>query len=236
MDPLPPVNHIFVDFENVHEVDLSIVGQKSVSFTLLLGPKQTKLDAALVEKLLQHAGSVHLVRLGTAGRNALDFTLAYYVGRAAVLDPSGFFHIISRDTGYDPLIVHLRSQHIRAHRHPDFTSLQNLLNPLSPAVAIPASMPAPVSAKAVKAPKLQKAPKPPTPIAPPLDERASHALEHLRGHPKNRPARESTLASHMRTLFGNKITEEEAATVVETLRGAGHVAITDKGRVTYRLN
>jgi hypothetical protein len=219
----------------VHEVDLSIIGQKSVSLTLLLGPKQTKLDAALVEKLLQHAGSVHLVRLGTAGRNALDFTLAYYVGRAAVLDPAGFFHIISRDTGYDPLIAHLRSNHVRAHRHPDFASLQNLLNPLSPTASEPVSTPAPIISKAIKAPKLQKAPKPSAPIAPPLDERAIHALEHLRGHPKNRPAREKTLASHMLTLFGNKITEEEAATVIKDLRRAGYITITDKGRVSYRL-
>jgi hypothetical protein len=235
MDQLPPVNHIFIDFENVHEVDLSIIGLKSVSLTLLLGPNQKKLDADLVEKLLQHAGSVHLVRLTTAGRNALDFTLAYYVGRAAVLDPSGFFHIISGDTGYDPLIAHLRSNQVRAHRHPDFASLQSLLNPLSPAVAAHANLPTPLPAKAVKAPKPPKAPKPSAPIAPPLDERASHALEHLRSHPKNRPARENTLVSHMRTLFGNKITEEEAASVVDSLSRAGHIAITDKGRVTYRL-
>jgi PIN domain len=235
MDLLPPVNHIFVDFENVHEVELSIIGQKSVSLTVLLGPKDTKLKTNLVEKILQHADSVHLIRLTSSGRNALDFTLAYYVGRAAVLDPSGFFYIISGDTGYDPLIAHLRSNHVRAHRHPDFTSLQSLLNPLSPAVAAPASSPAPAPAKAVKIPKPPKAPKPSTPIALPLDERASHALEHLRSHTKNRPARENTLVSHMRTLFGNKITEEEATTVVEALRRAGHIAITDKGRVTYRL-
>ena len=40
----PPVNHVFVDFENVHAVDLSVIGSKAVSFTLLVGPRQTKLD------------------------------------------------------------------------------------------------------------------------------------------------------------------------------------------------
>lgn len=235
MNSLPPVNHIFVDFENVHEVELSIIGLKSVSLTLLLGPNQKKLDAVLVEKLIQHASSVHLVRLATSGRNALDFTLAYYVGRAAVLDPAGVFHVISGDTGYDPLIAHLRSNHVRAHRHPDFASLQSLLNPSSPADTPPTNHPTPVPPKTVKTPKTAKAPKPSAPSAPALDERASHALEHLRGHPKSRPARENTLVSHMRTLFGNKITEEEASTVVEALRAAGHIAITDKGRVTYQL-
>src|SRR3954471_10219744 len=97
-----PLNHVFVDFENVHTVDLSVIGSKAVSFTLLVGLRQTKLDVSLVEKLFEHAVSVQLVRLTSAGKNALDFTLAYYVGRAVAADPTGFFHIVSRDTGYDP--------------------------------------------------------------------------------------------------------------------------------------
>src|SRR5258706_4981457 len=108
----PPVNHIFVDFENVHKIDLAVIGSKAVSFTLLVGPRQTKLDVTLVEKLFEHALSVQLVRLTSAGPNALDFTLAYYVGRAVAADPTGFFHIVSKDAGYEPLIEHLRSMHI----------------------------------------------------------------------------------------------------------------------------
>ena len=117
------MNHVFVDFENVHEVAFAVLDTKSVSFTLLLGARQTKLDAALVEKLVEHAATVQLVRLTTSGKNALDFALAYYVGRAAMADPTGHFHIVSKDTGFDPLIEHLRSRHIRAYRHDDFTTL-----------------------------------------------------------------------------------------------------------------
>src|SRR5258706_6824594 len=119
----PPVNHVFVDFENVHEIDLAIIGAKAVSFTLLMGSRQTKLDASLVEKLLEHASSVQLVRLTSGGKNALDFVLAYHVGRAAAADPAGFFHIVSKDTGFDPLIEHLKSKHIRARRHDSFATL-----------------------------------------------------------------------------------------------------------------
>ena len=132
----PPMNHIFVDYENVHEVDPALIGAKSVSLTLLLGARQTKLDAALVEKLMEHAASVQLVRLTTSGKNALDFTLAYYVGRAAMADPTGHFHIVSKDTGFEPLIEHLRSRHIRATRHDNFTPLT------TPAPAKPHSAPA----------------------------------------------------------------------------------------------
>ena len=93
----PPMNRVFVDYENVHTVDLSIIGAKAVYLTLLMGAKQTKLDADLVEKLMAHAASVQLIRLTTSGKNALDFALAYYVGRAVITDPTAYFHIVSKD-------------------------------------------------------------------------------------------------------------------------------------------
>ena len=125
------MNHVFVDFENVHEVDPAVIGAKMVSLTLLLGARQTRLDAALVEKLMEHAATVQLIRLTSSGENALDFALAYYVGRAVMADPIGWFHIVSKDTGFDPLIEHLLSRHIHARRHDDFTTL-NFSGPAKP--------------------------------------------------------------------------------------------------------
>src|SRR6266404_7385047 len=139
----PPINHIFVDFENVHEIDLAVIGSKAVSFTLLVGPRQTKLDVSLVEKLFKHAVSVQLVRFTSAGRNALDFTLAYYVGRAVAADPTGYFHIVSKDAGYDPLITHLRSRHISARRHESFATLTFEAPPRPAAPAPPVAAPKP---------------------------------------------------------------------------------------------
>ncbi len=129
----PSVNYVFVDYENVHDVDLSLIGSKTVYLTLLLGARQTKLDAPLVEKLIAHASSVQLVRLNSSGKNALDFALAYYVGRAVQADPNAWFHIISKDTGFDPLIEHLKSRHIRAYRHTDYATLTFSTAPKPPA-------------------------------------------------------------------------------------------------------
>ncbi len=95
------MNHVFMDFENVHQVDLNLIGAKSVSFTLMVGPQQTKLDSSLVEKLMEYSASVRLVKLKTKAKNALDFALSYYLGHAALADPTAYFHIIAKDTGYD---------------------------------------------------------------------------------------------------------------------------------------
>src|SRR5690349_15814188 len=103
------------------------------------------MDVSLVEKLFENAVSVQLVRLASSGRNALDFTLAYYVGRSVAADPMGHFHIVSKDAGYDPLIEHLRSRHISARRHDSFATL-TFAAPVKPATpALPAVSPKPKS-------------------------------------------------------------------------------------------
>lgn len=119
----PPMNHVFVDFENVHEIDLTVIGNKVVTFTLLLGAKHSKLDVSLVERMMEHASSVQLLRLSSSGKNALDFALAFYLGKAATTDPSAYFHIVSKDKGFDPLVEHLRSRHTNVRRHDNFSTL-----------------------------------------------------------------------------------------------------------------
>ena len=219
-DLSPPWNHVFVDFENVHELDFAALGSKPVTYTLLLGAKQTRLDAGLVEELMKHAGAVELIRLTSSGKNALDFALAYYVGRAAVVDPRGYFHIVSKDQGFDPLIEHLKSRHIRAYRHSDFSTLSFSGPPKAAAPAAAQGMAGPP--KAAAAPALPELP-------------LARALAHLKKNPNNRPKREKTLVSHLKSLLGKAATEMDALELTYALKGKGHLRITDKGVVSYHL-
>lgn len=217
-----PVNHVFVDYENVHEVDLTIIGNKAVHFMLLMGARQTKLDAALVEKLLEHAASVQLVRLASSGKNALDFTLAYYLGRAVAAEPAGFFHIVSKDAGYDPMIEHLINKRIRVRRHESFETL-TFGQPAKPAPAAPATVP--------KA-KLKSPAKPKAPVSV-LSDRATQVLEHLRKPKASRPKNQERLIRHVVALLGHKIIDNEALTVIQDLQRAGYLGISDKGVINY---
>lgn len=202
------INHVFVDFENVHEVDASVIGTKSVSFTLLLGAKQTKLDAGLVEKLMEHSASVQLIRLASSGKNALDFTLAYYVGRAATTDPTAYIHIVSKDKGFDPLIQHLRSRHIQAHRHDSFATLHFSCKAKETAVAVKAE---PAGTEAT----------------------LNRVLERLRKNVANRPKKKTTLLSHLKATLGKDATEADAAAMFEKLHKTGHLTLNEKEAVTY---
>lgn len=226
----PPLNHVFVDFENVHEIDLAVIGNRAVSFTLLIGPRQTKLEVGLVEKLFEHATSVQLVRLASTGRNALDFILTYYVGRAVAFDPAGCFHIVSRDTGFDPLIEHLVSKRIHACRHDSFATLN-----------FDSSCPLP-SAAMTAAPSVVPKPKPKAPAKPKatvkpliLDEWATRALDRLREPSATFPKNKKKMVSYLVAYFGRKITEAQALNIIETLHQAGHVAVDEKDRIAYHL-
>ena len=204
----PPLNHVFVDFENVQQIDVSVIGTKSVNFTLLLGAKQTKIDAGLVEKLLAHAASVQLVRLASSGKNALDFTLAYYVGRTVSADPAAHIHIVSKDTGFNPLVEHLRSRHIHAHRHDSFATL--------------------TFSGTVKAATLASKAEPAG-----QEEPLNRVREQLRKNVANRPKKKKTLLSHLKSHLGKGATDANAAAMLKELQEAGDLHIGDKDVVTY---
>lgn len=248
--PSPPrAHHVLVDFENVQEIDLSVIGRKSVSFTLFVGARQTKLSAALVEKLMAHADSVQLVRLQSSGRNALDFTLAYYLGRAVTADPTGEFHIVSGDTGFDPLIDHLRSRHLQVRRHDDCTTLPGAA-PAKPAGQPPKQPDEPVkAAKPARSSKSSEHPKPPMskpPLAKQPDllglnavsgltEIEKQVLEHLRRSGHSRPKKSRTLVSHLKAFCESKAFETNVDDLIASLRRAGHLSIGERDVVTYHF-
>jgi hypothetical protein len=222
----PPMNHVFVDFENVHQIDLSIIGDKSVSFMLLVGASQTKFNVELVEKLMERAASIQLERLKSSGKNALDFALSFYVGRAVAADPTGYFHIISKDKGFDPLIEHLRSRNIRARRHNDFAELSFTAPPK------PAAIKSPSAGSPSVPPKAQIAPK--NAAAKPRSDALSRVLAGLRKNPKSRPGTRTALLHYIQTLMAWP-DEAKAAKFVGKLEKDGHLSLSDKGAVTYPL-
>lgn len=63
------------------------------------------------------------IKIAGAGPNALDFHIAYYIGRISCNEVDAFFHIISRDTGFDPLIQHLKDQKIFCGRWPSLEEI-----------------------------------------------------------------------------------------------------------------
>jgi hypothetical protein len=121
------INYIFIDYENVCPSDLGRIKGKCAQVHLVLGARQEKPAKRLHRQIEEHAEKVQMIKTPLAGKNALDFVLACEVGMQAVKDPKGYYHIISKDTGFDSLIKHLLSTGILAARHADLASVPALM-------------------------------------------------------------------------------------------------------------
>jgi hypothetical protein len=63
----------------------------------------------VVRLIRDHAERIEIIETPVQGKKALDFILAYEIGRQAVQDPEGYFHIIAKDGGYDALLLQTSS-------------------------------------------------------------------------------------------------------------------------------
>lgn len=114
-----PTNYVLIDLENVQPSNLEILEKHPFKVFVFVGANQTKVTIELAAAMQALGESAQYVRISGSGKNALDFHIAFYIGELAAKDPRAFFHIISRDTGFDPLIKHLKSRKINVQRERD---------------------------------------------------------------------------------------------------------------------
>lgn len=116
-------NYVLIDYENVQPGSLAGLDAEHFRVLVFVGASQNKLTfdtAAALQKLGPRA---EYVKIAGNGSNALDFHIAFHIGHLAAQDPTAFFHIISRDTGFDPLIQHLKERKIFASRSKDVSDI-----------------------------------------------------------------------------------------------------------------
>ena len=118
-----PTNYVLIDFENVQPKNLEILVKHPFQIFVFVGANQTKIPFDLATTMQSFGDNGKYIKISGNGQNALDFHIAFYVGQLSMQDPDGYFHIISKDTGFDPLIKHLRTQKIRIHREKDLAEI-----------------------------------------------------------------------------------------------------------------
>jgi len=109
-------NYVLIDLENVIPENLELLEHDWIKVLLFVGKSQTKLPISLVKAVQRLGSRAEYIEMSGTGHNALDFHIAFYIGRIAASEKDVFFHVISNDTGFDPLIAHLKSLHVFADR------------------------------------------------------------------------------------------------------------------------
>jgi len=122
-------NYVLIDFENVQPKNLSILAAHPFKVLVFIGANQTKVPRHVAVAMQALGDRAKYVEIDGSGPNALDFHIAYYIGELAAADPTGSFHIISKDKGFDPLIRHLKGKKIQVRRETDLAEIPNLRIP-----------------------------------------------------------------------------------------------------------
>lgn len=105
------MKYIYVDFENLNNLkELKEIEGKYIFF---IGATQDKINTNLV--ITANKSNVNWIRISGNGKNALDFHIVYYLSKNDT-DRDVDHFILSKDTGFDPLIEHLKDKGISVKR------------------------------------------------------------------------------------------------------------------------
>lgn len=233
-------HYVLVDFENVQPRNLGLLRGGGFHIKIFLGSQQSKLDVQFVRDMQAFGEDVDYVQMAGTGKNALDFHLAYFLGKLSAEHPGATYSIISRDTGFDPLVRYLKAQGIDCKRSAAVTDIPHVK---AQAGKRPAASPAPVLAAVKAAP----APVPAAPAKtarkaasrakPPAFEaaRLDLVLQNLRKRDKGLPKTLRTLRSTMASLLVKPAARDgEVDALLAELQRRKLVAITG-ARVDYSL-
>lgn len=110
------VNYVLIDYENVQPDMAELMAPEVFRLLVFVGASQTRVDFALADLLATKANGSRFVKISGNGRNALDFHIAFTLGQLGLQEPGAYFHVISKDTGMDPLIQHMQKQGMKVCR------------------------------------------------------------------------------------------------------------------------
>ena len=213
---------ILVDYENVQPDDFDSIRDSGTNIMVFLGPKQKNIPAALATALQPFGTAARYIQCSRQAKNALDFHITFYLGRLSLEHPKARFVIVSRDTGYDPLV-----------RHAADTLGIDIVRQGSYRAEPPARTRQPKREKPKSDPPQTS--KPRTPAAkshPPSLKAVRDAL--VQAGSSRRPRKRLTLRNWINARFNKELTEAGFKNLIDGLGRRGLVTVSGD-RVTYTL-
>ena len=112
-------NYVLIDYENVQPKNLELLSEHPFKVMVFVGQSLAKIPFDLADSMQLLGKDARYIKISGNAKDALDFHIAYYIGELAAKEPDAYFHIISKDKGFDPLIRHLEDRKIRVKREVD---------------------------------------------------------------------------------------------------------------------
>lgn len=102
-------NIVLVDYENVRVSNLDPLFSLDTNIYIFSGQNQKTIPFELQQSAQKFGNRIEWIKIAGSGPNALDFHIAYFIGKLIATSEKVYFHIISKDKGFDPLIESIKS-------------------------------------------------------------------------------------------------------------------------------
>jgi len=116
-------NYLLIDFENVQPKSLALLDGVPFKVYVFHGVHQNKVPIELARELQKLGKDAEYVQIEGTGKNAADFHIAFTIGALSKADPNAYIHVISKDTGFDPLIRYAKQRKIFIQRSKDVADI-----------------------------------------------------------------------------------------------------------------
>jgi hypothetical protein len=208
-------NFVLVDFENVQPKNVSLLNGRSFKIKVFVGASQARIPFELARALHAFGPDAEYIQIDGNGKNALDFHISYYIGRLAAETPDASFYVISKDTGFDPLIKHLKARGIFCQRSKSIADIQGVKISSSKTISDRVDTVKPFDSRSIP-------------------EKVDAIINNLTKRKAAKPRTLKTLRSTITALFKNSLADVELDELIEQLTRRGAIKVTD-GKVNYEL-
>lgn len=106
---------VLVDYENIQKIDLSILDD-SYRAIIFVGALQNRPRASKNKATAHRFSRVDFHKIEGTGKNALDFHIAFQLGRTIESASQTECFVLSGDKGFDPLLSHLNKNGLKCRR------------------------------------------------------------------------------------------------------------------------
>jgi hypothetical protein len=119
-------NYVLIDYENVQPEVMNVLSHDGFHVLVFVGSNQTKVTYEVASALQRMGDRATYIKISSNGNNALDFHIAYYIGHLSAKEADANFYIVSKDTGFTPLLQHLKSKKVSASRVTSISGIPSL--------------------------------------------------------------------------------------------------------------
>ena len=120
---------LLIDYENIQKVNLTDL-QEDMLVKVFLGQNQKSIPFELVQEAQRRGQSLDWLKIEGNGNNALDFHIAFYLGKLQAEHQAASFIILSKDKGFDPLVTHINKSKANCRRIESLFELPGVIDNL----------------------------------------------------------------------------------------------------------